>query len=1077
MEINHTKNIIRSNPFPGIRSYESDEYHLFFGRESALTEIVSKLGKSKLLAVTGASGSGKSSLIRAGLIPILTKKNSINNIKFKIDDQLQKYNWRIIILTPGKNPLTNLAKSISINLKDEINSINEESKKLHINRLINDLFNNDFSENTNILNQILSILNETDYKNTLILVDQFEEIFRLKDNDINNDNQEINNFILNLINSSKELNSPNYVVLTMRSDFLDDCTEYSELFDAINNGLYLVPRIKKEEITNIIKNPINLSGSSISEDLVNRLLTEFGDKSDELPVLQHCLMRIWDHWNKTKKDDNEIIDVKHYEAIGTMDKALSIHGEEVFEKIYKDKGKIGTDITEKIFKSLVYIDGSKKGTRRKSSIAEIIQITDSNFDAVIEIIDRYRDRQCGFLNIEDKEKITEQSIIDISHESIMRLWERMRIWVEEEEKSVQLYRRLSKSAELYEEGKTGLFSNPDLQVAIDWQIRYKPNRAWAERYELGFDRAISYLEYSKKQYNLEIINKENKQKRELQRARKFAIVLGIASIVSLIFLIVSLNFLMKSEASEKKAKENEMIAFSRSKEAEREAKRAVIQTRISEQQGEIAVEQRKLTEEQRKYAIIQKTLAEKEKNKAEIEKKNAEIARDEANKAREIADEQKLKAEDNWLFALKEKKKAEDEQKKARESEQNAKRLRLLALARNVAIQANKLQSSVKGDLPALLALQAYLFNKNNGGDAINPDIYNALANVADDRPKLRKHQDGVRKVKFSKNAKYFVTTSDDGSVRIWNLEWYNSESVKFKTAGYGKNGFRSLAISPNSRLIAAGTTDGHILLWEIDGNFDTKKLEEINPKILNGHTGIVNSISFSSDNQELASVGSDKTLRIWNLNNLENSKVLERSEAKLTDVVWSPDGVYLARASENGSIYFYFAKELSKKPIIMESSGKPITSIAFNNNSKFFAAGNSSGLVKVWNLSLFNAKPIELIGHISIISDIIFSDKQGQIATSSYDGSIRLWNYEDLTLQPIIITNINGWIYSIAFGPNSNQIISSDSEKFIRIFTSNIDLLANKICTEVLRNMSIDEWNRYIGSDITYERTCSNLP
>jgi WD40 repeat protein/energy-coupling factor transporter ATP-binding protein EcfA2 len=1069
--------ILSSNPYPGIRSYEPNEYHLFYGRETSLAEIVSKLGKSRLLAVTGASGSGKSSLIRAGLIPILKDKVKYDNQKIIVDNQLQKYDWRIVILTPGKNPIENLTISLETNLKDEINSINQETKRLLLKRLLTDLNNTDKEEQPNILTQIIKLLNEQSPKNTLILVDQFEEIFRLKDNLLAENQKETTNFILNLINLSNQESASSYVVITMRSDFLDDCTEYRELFDAINNGLYLVPRMTKQEMENVIRKPLELSGTLISDDLVLRLLNEVGDKSDELPILQHSMMRMWDFWNRTKKDVNETIEMHHYEAIGTMERAISFHGEEIFEKIVLNKGKIGADITEKIFKSLVFIDGGKRATRRKSTIKEIIRITDSNFDDVIDIIDRFRDKECGFIVVEGKDRISEESIVDISHESIMRVWDRMRNWVEEEEKSVQLYKRLAKAGELYEEGNTGLWGNPDLQFAIDWQIRYKPNREWGERYDYGFDRAISFLEYSKKQYNLEIINKENKQKRELQRARKFVIILGAASIVSLIFLIVSLNFLMKSEASEKKARENEKIAFSRSKEADRETRKAVIQTRISEQQGEIAIEQRKLTEEQRKYAIIQKTIAEGEKVKAEKERKNAEIARDEANKAREIADEQKLKAEDNWLFALKEKKKAEDEQKKARESEQNAKRLRLLALARNVAIQANKLQSSVKGDLPSLLALQAYLFNKNNGGDIINPDIYNALASVADDRPKLRKHQDGVRQLEFSKNAKYFVSASDDGSVRIWNLEWYNSESVKLNTNGYGKNGFRSVAISPNSRFIAAGSNDGAVLVWEFDGNFDPQKNSDMNPKVFTGHNGIITSLSFSQDNQELASTGTDKTLRIWNLKNPQNSKIIERSNSKLTDVVYSPDGVYLARASEDGSIYFYFAKDLSKKPIIMESSGKSITSIAFNSSSKFFAAGNSSGLVKVWNLNLFNAKPIELIGHISIVSDIKFSDKQGQIASSSYDGSIRLWNYEDLTLQPIVITDIDGWIYSIAFGPNSNQLISGDSEKFIRVYTSNIDLLAGKICVDISRNMTIDEWNRYIGSDISYEKTCSNLP
>ncbi|MDO8896209.1 MAG: hypothetical protein Q7V19_01065, partial [Bacteroidales bacterium] len=141
--------------------------------------------------------------------------------------------------------------------------------------------------------------------------------------------------------------------------------------------------------------------------------------------------------------------------------------------------------------------------------------------------------------------LTKDSTIDISHESIMRVWLRLKKWVEEEGESAQLYMRLSKSAELYQEGKTGLWVNPELQLALQWKVQTRPNITWASRYDPAFDRAMTFLDYSKKQQELELSKKEKQQSRNLKRARNSAIILGVASLISILFLIVSLNLRFK----------------------------------------------------------------------------------------------------------------------------------------------------------------------------------------------------------------------------------------------------------------------------------------------------------------------------------------------------------------------------------------------------------------------------------------------------------------------------------------------------------------------------------------------------
>ena len=129
--------------------------------------------------------------------------------------------------------------------------------------------------------------------------------------------------------------------------------------------------------------------------------------------------------------------------------------------------------------------------------------------------------------------IQPETVIDISHESIMRVWGRLREWVDEEMKSAELYLRLSKSAELYQQGKSGLWTNPELEIGVKWKQKNRPTPFWAQRYDPGFERAIDFLDYSKKESDFEIMKKESAQKRELSRSRKIVLFLSIASIISI----------------------------------------------------------------------------------------------------------------------------------------------------------------------------------------------------------------------------------------------------------------------------------------------------------------------------------------------------------------------------------------------------------------------------------------------------------------------------------------------------------------------------------------------------------------
>lgn len=1040
---------LKNNPFPGIRNFDVSEHDLFFGRERQISEIIEKLHERRFISVIGASGSGKSSLIRAGVIPELFNLN-----RTRSDSEWLEY----VIFRPGDSPIKNLGSAIF----DVFRNSNYKSDYSleDINAIL-------ASSPSGIVN-VLSGINLDKTKKIIIVIDQFEEIFRYHQarKDIYS-KETIGRFIELLLNARQDSNYKIYITLIMRSDFIDDCAEYKLLFDLIKEGNYLVPKMNEEELIKAVTKPILLSSAKISDRLVERLISDVNTEQEQLPILQHSLMRTWNFWNSTESFDNPI-DIPHYEAIGTVNHALSIHGEEVFNSLPNDRSK---QITEKVFKALTELGPDGRGIRRPTTLGEICQLANAGEDEVADIAELFRNDSCAFLMPASNITLEHDTVLDISHESIMRVWVRLKEWVEEEMKSAQLYLRLAETSSLYQEGKAGLWVNPELQVALKWQQENKPNKVWASRYDPEFERAVTFLDYSRRENELSIEHKENQQKRRLKRARMFAIFLGTASFISLIFLIVALNLKYIAETSEKKALQKELLAIQESKLAAEEKKKAVIQKRISEQQQQIAEQQKIITEEQKVYAIEQQKIAEFNARLAEQQRRLAEDAKTQALRARDEAEIQRQEAIVQKKIAESQKKLADENYEKAEIARGNANRLRMLAIARTIAIQAVKLHESKKSDLPALLALQAFEFNTKNGGYYNDPDIYEALSLISSSKQIIRDHKDAVRDVVVSNKGKLMASCSEDGIIKLWIMtgsQKLNSQNISMDGIGY--QAFRCLAFSQNDNYLAAGSFSGDIAVWNISQ-------KDPEPLLLKGHKTIVNSLVFNRFNNRLISCSSDGTIREWNLDAPSSgSKIIRSIDSKIYDIQFNPMNEGLAAGLESGKVLYYMNYQSSVNPIEYPME-KPVMSVGFSLDGAFLVAGNTHGGLKLWNLNKPSQPAIEFFGHTSWISKIVFIPKTKSFASASFDGTIRIWDYEKFQQQPIVLKVPNAWIYGLSVSPDGELLWCSGSDKTIRPFETKNMQLAQRVCSIISRNMSKTEWNEYIGSDIEYEKTCPNLP
>lgn len=562
------------NPFPGLRSFEPEEDHLFFGREKEIDELLRRLRSTRFLSVVGTSGSGKSSLVRCGLIPAL-----YSGFMVKAGS-----NWRVAKFRPSEDPIGHLAAALDapdvLGAKGELASTNRILLEAALRR-----------GNLGLVEAVRQARIPS-HDNVLVVVDQFEELFRFRrSRHIENSRDEAVAFVKLLLEAARQESLPVYVVLTMRSDFIGDCMDFPGLPEAINAGQYLVPRMTRDELRSAISGPVAVGGGEIAPRLVLRLLNDLGEDQDQLPVLQHALMRTWDQWARLPPD-KQPIDIADYEAIGTLQHALSRHAEEAYEETGSDFRR---KIAERIFKALTDTFSDARGVRRPTSVQELAAISEVPESDVIPIIEIFRLPGRTFLMPPAPVPLDSNSVIDISHESLMRCWTRLIAWAEEEKTSAELYARLSQAAAWFEEGKGGLWRNPELELGLQWKRQNRPTAAWAQRYDESFERALQFLDRSSTERERFIARREEERKRELRQAQWAAGVLA-----ALLVIAGTLAYVARKENA--RAEENLQLAQNAVNEMLSSAGRK--QARVAEDVPEMEEFRRELLGKARNFYAI-----------------------------------------------------------------------------------------------------------------------------------------------------------------------------------------------------------------------------------------------------------------------------------------------------------------------------------------------------------------------------------------------------------------------------------------------------------------------------------------
>jgi len=1021
--------LLQFNPFPGLRPFTLEESHLFFGREGQVDEILGKLAKNRSVAVLGSSGSGKSSLIYSGVVPVLYGGFMTETGP----------NWQVIQSRPGISPIENLAISI-VDTMEKNGYTLPKDKPIQKAVILSVLKSSPFG-----LVEVSSFLQKREGENVCFLLDQFEEIFRYRRTSGEESKNEASQYIRLVLTALAQKEVPVYIAISMRSDFINECNEFPGLTEILNQSNYVVSKMSREQKRMAIEGPVAVGGGSISSRLTKRLLSDLEDVQDALPILQHALMRTWDYWVKNG-EPGESMDIRHYNAVGRIEQALSQHANEAYDELTARE----KDIAEIIFKNITEKNQDNQGMRRPGRIAEIAELASATDIEVITVVNRFRKPGRSFLMPGVHITLNADSIVEISHESMMRIWTRLSGWVDDEFESSQMYKRLSEAAAMYQIGRTGLWRPPDLQLALNWQKKQNPTRTWAQRYDIAFERAIVFLDTSRITYEAELKNQEMLQKRMLRRARVTNIILSAAFLVAMLFFFFGLTQRIDAENERDNAREE-------TKRADLAKQQAIEKTLEAEKALARVREGEALLEENNKILLEALTETETAKLQAEENLKRARQQELIAKIAQKQEETQKLKAE--------------EARKEALTNFDKANALLMLSIAQSMEAKAETMEDP---QLAGLLSHQGYNFHTRYDGKKYDPYVFRGLYYAT---AKLKGYnynaimvpgnlRNRMTALAVSSSSDAFFTTGSDG--RIFQGSISNNSVDKQIGANTFPN--RVLALSPDDKYLVVGSDSSDIQIYSL--------VSQGNPKGVRGHKGSINDIKFLPDNSGFISVAADKTIRFTNPETGENRLLLSLPFA-LKSIAINKRGSSLVGASTNGQIIMV---DLSSKTfnILMDESPSRVLSVAYHPTQNRIAYGIEvidengqvqRGLVKIRDLSTNRVK--ELTGHRAGVSDVEFSPDGSLLASAGLDRKLQMWVVDHEEDLPVVMDNNNGNIWKIGFSKNSDHLLASCNNGEIRSWPTNTNMLAEIVCPNLYRQMTAEEWAIYVGSNIKFEKTC----
>jgi hypothetical protein len=394
-----------AQPYPGLRPFEKDEWSIFFGREQMIDEVIDRLAQNRLVLIHGVSGSGKSSLVRAGVLPKLALQHLRHDAP-----------WLTCDMRPSGGPLWNLATAFA----------GLEGRAGDVERI--GAIAGQFNARSATLASVAASLKGVQGKSLCVLIDQFEELFSYEKREMGRDEAELFvDLISRAATDDQGEGAPDvnlHVILTMRSEFLGECARFAGFAETINRTQYLVPRMDDDGLVRAVRRPAQMFGGVFDTSLAERLIGSVRGREDELPLLQHGLASMWDDAVRRARPNEPVtVDGAVVDEAGGLANLLSDHADRVMASVAPDERS--RPLVEAVFRALTDVNAEGAAIRRPCAFAKLCAVAGATPDELRPILDVFRAPGVSFLSPYAPAPIDEKRPIDISHEALIRCWRKI----------------------------------------------------------------------------------------------------------------------------------------------------------------------------------------------------------------------------------------------------------------------------------------------------------------------------------------------------------------------------------------------------------------------------------------------------------------------------------------------------------------------------------------------------------------------------------------------------------------------------------------------------------------------------
>ena len=1009
---------------PDLSSSKKNGKYLAF-RQRQVFDLLSIFQSSQIIGLFGENATGKSTLIQNGLVHEL--KNDFLGIAGK--------KWKTTTIRPGISPLENLAAGLA-DLVDI-----ESKQKLEDEFLLTQKMK---STNDGFTKASLHYLNQKNGYNSLLIIDNFEDLFHLKDSTEDNSEWKKNrdSFIQNITKCASNSEVPVYFLIILRSDFVRNIFDFRNFHDILSKSQYTIPQFKRSDFQEVVLSMINPHSIHIGTESIDFLYLQFGKDLKNLKLLELCLEKA------IKIAKEEASNTINIELLLKID--LTTLYEEKLESFYNSCIVSEKKIIESIFKQIT-ISQENSSQRKPISIEKLLKVVGIEFnelipvlikfkkevDFILDIIFPYQDR----LNTEDLSYLSKNAVIDLKNEHFVPHWPRLGEWIRQEKESQEIYKRLSETASMFDQDLTGYLRPPDLDFILAWYENQKPDELWANQFSGNYQKAIGYLLESKRKFQEEIIQKENIQKQKIKQLRKTGLYIVIVTLV--ITLVIS-GFAID-------AKNQESIANLAREEAESEQKRARMEKERADLLSKEAQNAMEIAQTNEELAKSEKRRADDEFEKADFLRKEAEGQKLQIQDALTAIEQQSITlqltvAELQISDSLKGVATAEAESARAYQESLN----RILSLR-------NKIQKEDydKENLNPLLeeikkAYQSYTVSSKAFKGLILPnnDLYQVLMEIQKKLPKtadtyqannLASLPNGLRKILFSSSG--ILAAGGDDGILLYSIKPFGSLPLEFKSVKIANDRIRSLEFI-NSTELMIGTVNGMIYRYYPG----PEKLDPINLGVES--KDIIEQIIYANDGIFVLK-GAD-ILKIDLKNENKVTKVTEMKVARM----FRFNASKLLIAAQNLDLWVLDINTLQLKSIDSDLKKRPITTVITSGEKIFF--GMENGNVHVSQISSFgNETKITtkyiIPAHLSRITSLDYDSSTQKLFTASLDQKANIFDLSLINLGENYITNhlikiegFNKWIWDF-------EMVKNGKEKNLFTVDENGDLKLWRTGTEML--------------------------